>query len=199
MITLHNAFKLVFGFCMVNLCRFNYFTNIGPSGPSTISTSSVPESTISAYGLQSAGNGMYYYPKADLYYSGDKFFNKGGSGYQAGNTLYGLYEGDVIGFNRDSEANTYTTSPAYLNTLKKSNTPYVPFAAPKAPASVLGYNPSLLSSIYQPASANNNLLASMPEGAVMYGAGRFLDNGLLNMPIQFTMDNTNNDQTGSDS
>ena len=76
---------------------------------------------------------------------------------------------------------------AYLSALKREQTPYVPFSAQKAPTNVLGYNPSLLSSIYTPASSNNNLLASLPTGTPMYGAGRYLDNGLLNMPINFSV------------
>lgn len=191
MIRFNQLLRLVFGFCMVELCRFNYFLNRGPSGPSTITTSAIPQSTISAYGLQNVGNGMYYYPKANLYYSGDKFYNKGGSGYKAGETLYGLHEGDVIGFNRDSDAKTYAISPAYLSALKIQNTPYVPFSAPRAPANVLGYNPALLSAVYQPASSTSNLLQT-PAGQ-SYGAGRFLGNGLLNAPINFTVDNTTND------
>ena len=155
MIKLHNIFKLVFGFAMVEFCRFFYFQyNTGPS----YSRLSPSAPSISAENQKLLGI-----------------------------TPSSKYTGDIKGLNYDKDAATYSPSMAYLSSLKRSQTPYVPFSAAQFPGATAGYNPSLLSSVYTPASANNNLLASLPAGAPMYGAGRFLDSGLLNMPINFSL------------
>lgn len=197
MIKLHNIFRLVCGFAMVEFCRFFYFQsyNTGPSY-SRLSTSapSISAENQKLLGItpSSKYTGLYQVGDQNIYLSGNKAYQQDQSGLMyleplGTNTRFKEYTGDIKGLNYDKDAATYSPSMAYLSSMRGAQTPYTPFSAQQAPMNVLGYNPSLLSNIYTPASANNNLLTSLPTGTPMYGAGRFLDSGLLNMPINFTV------------
>jgi len=197
MIKLHNIFKLVFGFAMVEFCRFFYFQyNTGPSY-SRLSPSAplltAEQQQLLGVKPSSKYKGLYQIGDKNLYLSGNQIYQQDQSGLDyldalGTGTRFKRYSGDVAGFIPEGEDDkTYSPSMAYLSALQKEQTPYVPFSSPKAPIAGVGYNPSLLSSVYTPASANNNLLASLPAGTSMYGAGRFLDSGLLNMPINFSV------------
>ena len=196
MIKLHNIFRLVCGFAMVEFCRFFYFNyNRGPSYERlTTSAPSISAENQKLLGItpSSKYTGLYQVGDQNIYLSGNKAYQQDQSGLMyleplGTNTRFKEYTGDIKGLNYDKDAATYSPSMAYLSSLKRSQTPYVPFSAAQFPGATAGYNPSLLSSVYTPASANNNLLTSLPAGTPMYGAGRFLDSGLLNMPINFSL------------
>jgi hypothetical protein len=202
MIKLHHIFRLVFGFAMVEFCRFFYFQQYrGPSysqfTPSAPSISAEQQKLLNVT-PSSKYQGFYQVGDKNIYLSGNKAYQQDQSGllYLAPlgtNTRFKEYEGDITGFNRDKDAGTYSPSMAYLSALQRANTPYVPFSAQQAPMSVLGYNPAMTSNIYTPASSSN--LLSMPSGQTSYGAGRYLGSGLLGSPISFTVDSSNNSGT----
>jgi len=164
----------------------------GGGGYTPPNTTPVASNIVSGYGLQDVGEGMYYYPTADKYFSGEKFYTKSGN-------QYSPYEEDIKGFNRAGETGIYSPSQAYLSTLNR--TPFQQYATQQAPLQSMGYNPALGLSqgtgLYQPAStglyqpAIGNLLSSptsMSTPTGNYGAGRFLGgtDGLLgSMPLNF--------------
>jgi len=204
MIKLHHIFRLVFGFAMVEFCRFFYFNNYntGPSysrlSPSAPSISAEQQKLLGVT-PSSKYTGLYQLGDQNLYLSGNKIYQQDQSGLMyldplGTNTRFKEYEGDVKGLIRDKDAGTYSPSMAYLSAMQRAQNPYVPFSAPKAPMSVLGYNPALTSSIYSPASSSN--LLGMPSGT-SYGAGRFLGSGLLGSPISFTVGDNSNNTSGT--
>ena len=198
MIKLHNIFRFVFGFAMVEFCRFFYYMNTGPSySRLTPSAPSLTEEQQKLLGVTPSDkySGLYKLGDQNLYLSGNKVYQQDQSGLNyldslGTNTRFKEYEGDVKGLNYDKDAQTYSPSMAYMSALTRSQTPYVPFSAPQAPMSVLGYNPALTSSIYTPASSGNLLNTG---SGTSYGAGRFLGSGLLGSPIQFTVSNNANE------
>lgn len=153
----------------------------GGGGYTPPSTTPVASNIVSSYGLTDAGDGMYYYPTADKYFSGTQFYTGKKGAYEP-------YTGDVTGFNKTTadDVTTYDPSMAYLSVLNK--TPFQQYATQQAPLQSLGYNPALGltqgTGLYQPAIGN--LLSSptaMATPTGNYGAGRFLGNtggGLLN-------------------
>ena len=195
MIKLHHIFRLVFGFAMVEFCRFFYYYqyNTGPSyekfTPSAPSISAEQQQLLNVspsskyQGLSQVGN-------QNIYLSGNKAYQQDQSGLLylqplGTNTRFKEYTGDITGFNYDKDAGTYSPSMAYISALQRAQTPYVPHSAQQAPISILGYNPSVMSNVYTPASPNVQL--NMPTGE-MHGAGRFLGgtDGLLgSMPLNF--------------
>lgn len=199
MIKLHNIFRLVFGFAMVEFCRFFYFQQY--SGPSyeRLSTSapslSAEQQKLLNVSPSSKYQGLSQVGNQNIYLSGNKAYQQDQSGLLyldplGTNTRFKEYTGDITGFNYDKDAGAYSPSMAYLSTLQRSQTPYVPHSAQQAPISILGYNPAVMSSIYTPASPNSVL--SMPTGE-MHGAGRFLGgtDGLLgSMPLNFGISNS---------
>lgn len=196
MIKLHHIFRLVCGFAMVEFCRFFYFQQYSGPSYSRLSTSapSISAENQKLLGItpSSKYTGLYQVGDQNIYLSGNKAYQQDQSGLMyleplGTNTRFKEYTGDIKGLNYDKDAATYSPSMAYLSSMEKAQTPYVPFAAQQAPIASVGYNPSLLSSIYIPASDNNNLFASLPTGTPMYGAGRYLNSGLLNMPINFSV------------
>ena len=199
MIKLHNIIRLVCGFAMVEFCRFFYFQQYTGPSYSRLSPSapSISEEQQKLLGItpSSKYTGLYQVGDQNIYLSGNKAYQQDQSGLMyleplGTNTRFKEYTGDIRGLNYDKDAATYSPSMAYLSSLQRAQTPYVPFAAQQAPLSVLGYNPALTSNIYNPASSSN--LLSMPSGQTSYGAGRFLGSGLLGSPISFTVDNSNN-------
>ena len=202
MIKLHHIFRLVFGFAMVELCRFFYsvYGQYGySSGPSyeqfTPSAPSLSAEQQKLLGVtpSSKYTGFYQVGDQNIYLSGNKAYQQDQSGllYLAPlgtNTRFKEYTGDIRGLNYDKDAGTYSPSMAYLSALTRANTPYVPFSAQQAPLQSMGYNPALGltqgTGLYQPAIGD--LLSSptamaTPTGS--YGAARFLGNtggGLLN-------------------
>jgi len=211
MIKLHHIFRLVFGFAMVEFCRFFYYQPVyrGPSyekfTPSAPSLSAEQQKLLNVT-PSSKYQGFYQVGDQNIYLSGNKAYQQDQSGllYLAPlgtNTRFKEYEGDITGFNRDKDAGTYSPSMAYLSALTRANTPYVPFSAQQSPLSGVGYNPALglgqTGGIYQ-ASTGDLLSApsqvNLPTGP-MYGAGRFLNNttnGLLNFSAPQTTGNTYN-------
>ena len=210
MIKLHHIFRLVFGFAMVEFCRFFYniysYNNAGPSyekfTPSAPSLSAENQKLLNVT-PSSKYQGFYQVGDQNIYLSGNKAYQQDQSGllYLAPlgtNTRFKEYTGDITGFNRDTDAGTYSPSMAYLSALTRSNTPYVPFSASQAPLQSMGYNPALGltqgTGLYQPAVGN--LLSSptamaTPTGS--YGAARFLGNtggGLLNFSAPQTTTTT---------
>ena len=138
------------------------------------STTPVASNIVSGYGLEDAGEGMYYYPTADKYFSGEKFYTKSG-------TQYSPYEGDVKGFNLAADTGIYSPSQAYLSSINQPV--FSQFATQQAPLQSLGYNPAM-SNLYNPATSNiyqtGTSLLSSPTASGSYGAGRYLgNNGLL--------------------
>jgi len=211
MIKLHHIFRLVFGFAMVEFCRFFYFYsyNTGPSysqlNPSAPSLSAEQQKLLGIT-PSSKYSGLSQIGDQNLYLSGNEVWQQDNSGNYylkdiGTDTRFKRYGGDVKGLIKEGEedARTYTPSMAYLSALQRAQTPYVPFSAQQAPLSIAGYNPSAMSSVYTPATATN-LLGNLPTGP-MYGAGRFLNggSGLLNMPISFTPsgNNTSNNSGSS--
>jgi len=183
MIKLHHIFRLVFGFAMVEFCRFFYFYNYntGPSysrlSPSAPSLSAEQQKLLNVT-PSSKYTGLYQLGDQNLYLSGNKVYQQDQSGLMyldplGTQTRFKEYEGDVRGLNYDKEAKTYSPSTAYLSTLLRSQTPYVPHSAPPAPLSILGYNPALSSNMYQ-AGNLNNLLTMPTDFSSSYGAGRFM-------------------------
>lgn len=146
----------------------------GGGGYTPPTTTPVAANIVSGYGLQDVGEGMYYYPTADKYFSGEKFYTKSG-------TQYLPYEDDIKGFNKASETGIYSPSQAYLSTLNRPA--FNQFSAQQAPLQSLGYNPAM-ANLYSPAtsslySTGSSLLAPSASGT-SYGAGRYLGNtGLL--------------------
>ena len=211
MIKLHHIFRLVFGFAMVEFCRFFYYYNYNP-GPSyqqlTPSAPSLSAEQQKLLGItpSSKYTGLSQIGNQNLYLSGNQVWQQDNSGNYylkdiGTDTRFKRYGGDVKGLIKEGEedARTYTPSMAYLSALQRAQTPYVPFSAQQAPLSIAGYNPSAMSSVYTPATSTN-LLGNLPTGP-MYGAGRFLTSGsgLLNMPISFTPsgNNTSNNSGSS--
>ena len=147
MIKLHEIFKLVCGFAMVEFCRFFYFqVSRGPSyqqfNPSATSLSAEQQQLLNVspsskyQGLSQVGN-------QNIYLSGNKAYQQDQSGLLylqplGTNTRFKEYTGDITGFNYDKDAGTYTPSMAYLSALPRSQTPYVPHSAQQAPISILG-------------------------------------------------------------
>jgi hypothetical protein len=205
MIKLHHIFKLVFGFAMVEFCRFFYYRSYS-AGPS-YSRLSTSAPSISAENQKllnitpsSKYTGLYQVGDQNIYLSGNKAYQQNQSGLMyleplGTNTRFKEYTGDIKGLNYDKDAATYSPSMAYLSALQRAQTPYTPFSAQQAPMSVLGYNPAVMSSIYSPASSSN--LLSMPSGQTSYGAGRFLGSGLLGSPISFTVGDSSNNSGGT--
>ena len=165
----------------------------GGGGYTPPSTTPVASNIVSSYGLTDAGDGMYYYPTADKYFSGTQFYTGKKGAYEP-------YTSDVTGFNKTTvdDVTTYDPSMAYLSTLNR--TPFQQYATQQAPLKSLGYNPALGmtqgAGLYQPAIGN--LLSSptamtTPQGN--YGAGKYLS-GLLGSPINY---GSPNDTTGSNS
>ena len=210
MIKLHHIFRLVFGFAMVEFCRFFYFqqyrgpsySQLNPSAPSI----SAEQQKLLGITPSSKYSGLSQIGDQNLYLSGNQVWQQDNSGNYylkdiGTDTRFKRYGGDVKGLIKEGEedARTYTPSMAYLYALQRAQTPYVPFSAQQAPLSIAGYNPSAMSSVYTPATATN-LLGNLPTGP-MYGAGRFLTggSGLLNMPISFTPsgNNTSNNSGSS--
>lgn len=210
MIKLHHIFRLVFGFAMVEFCRFFYFqqyrgpsySQLNPSAPSI----SAEQQKLLGITPSSKYSGLSQIGDQNLYLSGNQVWQQDNSGNYylkdiGTDTRFKRYGGDVKGLIKEGEedARTYTPSMAYLSALQRAQTPYVPFSAQQAPLSIAGYNPSAMSSVYTPATATN-LLGNLPTGP-MYGAGRFLTggSGLLNMPISFTPsgNNTSNNSGSS--
>lgn len=210
MIKLHHIFRLVFGFAMVEFCRFFYFqqyrgpsySQLNPSAPSL----SAEQQKLLGITPSSKYRGLSQIGNQNLYLSGNQVWQQDNSGNYylkdiGTDTRFKRYGGDVKGLIAEGEedARTYTPSMAYLSALQRAQTPYVPFSAQQAPLSIAGYNPSAMSSVYTPATATN-LLGNLPTGP-MYGAGRFLTggSGLLNMPISFTPsgNNTSNNSGSS--
>lgn len=200
MIKLHHIFRLVFGFAMVEFCRFFYWTaySTGPSysrlSPSAPSLSAEQRNLLNITG-SSQYPGLYQIGNQNLYLSGNQVWqqDQGGNYYLqplGTGTRFKRYSGDVTGFVKEGadDARTYSPSMAYLSAIQAARTPYQPFAARPAPINVLGYNPStLLSSIYTPATASTSYT---PTGT-SYGAGRFLgSSGLLGSPISFAPSST---------
>ena len=199
MIKLHNIFKLICGFAMVEFCRFFYW-NMYYTGPSysrlTPSAPSISAENQKLLGItpSSKYTGLYQVGDQNIYLSGNKAYQQDQSGLMyleplGTNTRFKEYTGDIRGLNYDKDAGVYSPSMAYLSALQRAQTPYVPFSAQQAPVNVLGYNPALTSSIYTPASSSN--LLGTPSGT-SYGAGRFLGSGLLGSPISFTVGNNSN-------
>jgi len=200
MIKLHHIFRLVFGFAMVELCRFFYFysysrgpsySQLNPSAPSI----SAEQQRLLGINPSSQYQGLYQIGGQNLYLSGNQVWQQDQSGNYylsplGTNTRFKRYSGDVKGFVKEGEedARTYSPSMAYLSAIQAAQTPYVPFSAKPAPINVLGYNPSsLLSSVYTPATASTTYT---PTGT-SYGAGRFLgSSGLLGSPISFAPSST---------
>jgi len=210
MIKLHHIFRLVFGFAMVEFCRFFYFqqyrgpsySQLNPSAPSL----SAEQQKLLGITPSSKYRGLSQIGNQNLYLSGNQVWQQDNSGNYylkdiGTNTRFKRYGGDVKGLIKEGEedARTYTPSMAYLSALQRAQTPYALFSAQQAPLSIAGYNPSAMSSVYTPATATN-LLGNLPTGP-MYGAGRFLTggSGLLNMPISFTPsgNNTSNNSGSS--
>ena len=194
MIKLHHIFRLVFGFAMVEFCRFFYYQYTGPSysrlNPSAPSLTAEQQKLLGVVPSDKY-KGLYKLGDQNLYLSGSKVYQQNQSGLNyldslGTNTRFKEYEGDVKGLNYDKDAKAYSPSMAYLSALQRSQTPYLPFSAPKAPIGVLGYNPALTSSVYTPASSSNLLNTG---SGTSYGAGRFLGSGLLGSPIEFTVSN----------
>jgi len=199
MIKLHHIFRLVFGFAMVEFCRFFYFQQQyrGPSyelhRPSAPSLSAEQQKLLNVT-PSSQYPGFYQIGNQNLYLSGNKVYQQDQSGTTyiqplGTNTRFKRYSGDIKGFiSEGDDAKTYSPSMAYISALQSAQNPYVPFSAPQAPINVLGYNPSsLISSIYTPASASTTYT---PTGT-SYGAGRYLSgSGLLGKPISFTPSST---------
>lgn len=147
---------------------------VGGGGYTPPTTTPVAANIASGYGLQDVGEGMYYYPTADKYFSGEKFYTKSGN-------QYSPYEGDVKGFNLAADTGIYSPSQAYLSTINQPT--FNQFATQQAPLNALGYNPAM-ANLYSPAtsslySTGSSLLSPSASGA-SYGAGRFTgNNGLL--------------------
>jgi hypothetical protein len=194
MIKLHHIFRLVFGFAMVEFCKFFYYPyNTGPSysqlNPSAPSISAEQQKLLGVT-PSSKYTGFYQVGDQNIYLSGNKAYQQDQSGLMylaplGTNTRFKEYTGDIKGLNYDKDAGTYSPSIAYLSALQRAQTPYVPNSAQQAPISILGYNPSVMSNVYTPASPNVQL--NMPTGE-MHGAGRFLGgtDGLLgSMPLSF--------------
>lgn len=195
MIKLHHIFRLVFGFAMVEFCRFFYFMNYNPGPSYTRLSPSAPSLSAEQQKLlgvtpSSKYTGLYQIGDQNLYLSGNQIYQQDQSGLSyleplGTNTRFKRYSGDVKGFVGEGEedARTYSPSMAYLSAIQAAQTPYVPFAAKPAPINILGYNPTnLLSSIYTPATASTSYT---PTGT-SYGAGRYLgSSGLLGSPISF--------------
>ena len=117
----------------------------GGGGYTPPSTTPVASNIVSSYGLKDVGEGMYYYPTADKYFSGEKFYTKSGN-------QYSPYEEDIKGFNRASETGIYSPSQVYMSYLNQ--TPYQQYTG--------GYNPCLL---YTSPSPRDGLLSRMPSSA----------------------------------
>jgi len=207
MIKLHHIFRLVFGFAMVEFCRFFYFqqytgpsySRLSPSAPSL----TAEQQKLLGITPSDKYSGLYQLGDQNLYLSGNKVYQQDQSGLMyldslGTNTRFKKYEGDVKGLNYDKDAGTYSPSMAYMSALSRAQTPYVPFAAQRAPIKSMGYNPALGLSqgtgLYQPAIGD--LLSSptamaTPTGS--YGAARFLGNtggGLLNFSAPQTTTTT---------
>jgi hypothetical protein len=158
------------------------YSQLNPSAPSI----SAEQQKLLGIRPSSQYQGLYQIGDQNLYLSGNQVYQQDQSGLSylqplGTGTRFKRYSGDVKGFNPsgEGEEKTYSPSMAYLSALTRAQTPYVPFSAPQAPLSILGYNPALTSSIYTPASSTG---LTMPSGT-SYGAGRFLGNtggGLLN-------------------
>jgi len=182
MIKLHHIFRLVFGFAMVEFCRFFYFSyNTGPSysklSPSAPSFSSEQQKLLGIT-PSSKYTGLYQVGDQNIYLSGNKAYQQDQSGLMyldplGTNTRFKEYTGDIRGLNYEKDAGAYSPSMAYLSSLQRSQTPYVPHSAPPAPLSILGYNPALSSGMYQ-AGNLNNLLTMPTDFSSSYGAGRFM-------------------------
>lgn len=177
----HKLMMLFCGMGLVRLCTFNYFMNYGGPPPrKDIPVSSVPDNIISGLGLVKQSNGLYQIPGSNLYYSGENIYQPNGSGYKLGNTNYGLYEGDVKGFVKGGEDKGYSPSMAYLMA-KDSN------------RMASNYTPVPNLNVYTPASSllsAPNFQASYNSSAPMYGAGRFMGNGLLGSELNFNAPQT---------
>ena len=140
----------------------------GGGGYTPPSTTPVASNIVSSYGLQDVGEGMYYYPTADKYFSGEKFYTKS-------ENQYSPYEEDIKGFNRASETGIYSPSQVYMSYLNR--TPYQQYTG--------GYNPNLNinsspTNLYT--QSTGSLLSapsSMPSYSGNYGANRFLNTGNL--------------------
>lgn len=148
----------------------------GGGGYQKPSTTPVASNIVSGYGLKDVGEGMYYYPTADKYFSGEKFYTKSGD-------QYSLYEDDIKGFNKATDTGIYSPSQAYLSTINQPT--FNQFSAQQAPLQSLGYNPAM-SNLYNPATSNiyqtGTSLLSSPTASGSYGAGRYLGNtGLLGL------------------
>lgn len=206
MIKLHHIFRLVFGFAIVEFCRFFYFqqyrgpsySRLTPSAPSI----STDQRQLLGVTPSSKYTGLYQVGDQNIYLSGNQAYQQDQSGLMyldplGTNTRFKRYTGDIKGFIPEGEGDdvTYTPSMAYLSALQRSQAPYVPFSAQQAPLNTFGYNPSALTSIYTPATSSN--LLSMPSGQTSYGAGRFLGSGLLGSPISFTVGNNSNNSGGT--
>ena len=149
----------------------------GGGGYTPPNTTPVASNIVSSYGLTDAGDGMYYYPTADKYFSGTQFYTGKKGAYEP-------YTGDVTGFNKTTkdDVTTYDPSMAYLSTLNR--TPFQQYATQQAPLQSLGYNPAM-SNLYNQANSNiyqtGGSLLSAPTSSG-YGAGRYLgNNGLLGL------------------
>lgn len=180
MIKLHHIFRLVFGFAMVEFCRFFYYTQYR-TGPSytrlTTSTPSYTPQQQQILGLSQSQQypGMYQLGNQNLYLTNNRFYqqDQGGNLYLqplGTSTRFKEYTGDVKGFIRPEDNGPYKASTAYLNAMMAGQG-----ITPQAvkPVGNVG--------LYRPATG---LVAPTVSGP-SYGAGRFLSGGLLGSPINF--------------